>query len=210
MSSGRQAKGNDLEAIRLEAARALCKAVEAEIGVEICHIYIYLYMHVHTDTHTHIYIYEHIYIYVCVYAQTIIQNYENERMRNSAVTSRRTIPEKKQKLRVESGVVSIFFFWEMPGKPRYDRGLWKKQLPTERLEIHMTEWWSGVYSGETLAYLIHNYHLRPYTPRAGLEMIGRCRAPSKLLWPKPGARLGRGVWKVSGDYDEHVVWNVVT
>jgi hypothetical protein len=46
---------------------------------------------------------------------------------------------KKQKLRVESGVISIFSFLGDAWKPPtwYDRGLWKKELPTERLETHM-------------------------------------------------------------------------
>jgi hypothetical protein len=106
-----------------------------------------------------VYIYMNI-IYICVCTHTISQNYGNEQMKNSAVTSRWTIPEKKQKLRVESGVISIFSFLGDAWKPPtwYDRGLWKKELPTERLETHMImiEWWSGVYSGEALAYLIHN------------------------------------------------------
>lgn len=168
MNSGRQAKGNDLKAIRLEAARALCKAVEAEIRVVFfslmmllpVYLYVYMYIFIHACAHiwTYIYRYMNTHTHIYVYTHTIIQNYGNEQMRNSAVPSRWTIPEKKQKLRVESGVISIFSFLGDAWKPPtwYDRGLWKKQLPTERLETHMIEWWSGVYSGETLAYLIHN------------------------------------------------------
>ena len=57
VNSGRQAKGNDLEAIRLEAARALCKAVEAEIRVEICHIYGWFLFFELNDVAASIYIY---------------------------------------------------------------------------------------------------------------------------------------------------------
>ena len=127
MNSGRQAKGNDLEAIRLEAARALCKAVEAEIRVVFffslmmllpVYLYVYMYIFIYACAHIWTYIYRymnkhthtHIYIYIYVYTHTIIQNYGNEQMRNSAVPSRWTIPEKTKITRRIGSYFHIFFF----------------------------------------------------------------------------------------------------